>query len=308
MLCGKSTERVVRFGFDGLSTFGLFNKWKHDDVMRLLRALIASGFVDFPPGDFPTPVLTTLGARAMRSEDVIRMRVPRPKGASKKQVKQGSRRSRGTPRWGSVLPGSAPPTRRSSRRFACTARRWPAKRAFPAYVVAHDDTAGRDRRAPACDQSRFGNDPRHGAAVSPRRRPAAANRSGPFGHERGRAHQRTAGRERRTGPRRDDADQRRDAHARPGRPGARRLHECGRPGKSLTAGPRPHGRSPFNETNANARSALRSLGAFAGNPAFLSLLLFAVTVGTFFPAIHHDFHRVRRSGLHSEKRPPCGPA
>jgi ATP-dependent DNA helicase RecQ len=77
MLRGKSSERVVRFGFDGLSTFGLLAGESQDDVMRILRALLAAGFVDLTPGEYPMPILTSSGARVMRAEEEVRIRLPR---------------------------------------------------------------------------------------------------------------------------------------------------------------------------------------------------------------------------------------
>jgi ATP-dependent DNA helicase RecQ len=78
MLRGKSTDRVVRFGFDGLSTYGLMAQRSQEDVMRLLRAALAAGWIDLSGGDFPTPVLTVIGAKVMREEEPMRIRLPRP--------------------------------------------------------------------------------------------------------------------------------------------------------------------------------------------------------------------------------------
>ena len=76
MLRGKSTERVVRYGFDGLSTFGLLRTQSQDEIMRLLRALLAGGFIDLASGDYPTPTLTALGGRVMRAEEPVPFRLP----------------------------------------------------------------------------------------------------------------------------------------------------------------------------------------------------------------------------------------
>jgi ATP-dependent DNA helicase RecQ len=142
MLHGKPTERVVRFGFDGLSTFGLLAAQNHDDIMRLLRALIGAGFIDLSPGEYPIPVLTALGARVMRSEEPLRMRIPRAPGARPERAARGA--------------GGGKPRRRSGRRSAETepatadATLFEALRVHravtageagvPAYVVAHDST------------------------------------------------------------------------------------------------------------------------------------------------------------------------
>jgi ATP-dependent DNA helicase RecQ len=137
MLRGKSSDRVVRFGFDGLSTFGLLSPQNHDDVMRLLRALIGAGFVDLTPGDFPTPVLTALGARAMRSEEGLRMRIPRPLTTKTENRVKPSRRARAG-RKAETEPVAADATLFEALRVhrATVA----GEAGVPAYVVAHDNT------------------------------------------------------------------------------------------------------------------------------------------------------------------------
>jgi ATP-dependent DNA helicase RecQ len=135
MLCGKSSDRVVRFGFDGLSTFGLLAKQSHDDVMRLLRALLAAGFIDLTPGDYPMPFLTPVGARAMRSEEALRMRLPRPRGArterGKKRRSAGSERAEVEPSSGDAALFEALRVHRAT---------IAGEAGVPAYVVAHDST------------------------------------------------------------------------------------------------------------------------------------------------------------------------
>jgi ATP-dependent DNA helicase RecQ len=78
MLRGKSTDRVSRFGFDGLSTYGLMPDRSQEDVLRMLRAALAAGWIDLTGGEFPTPVLTAMGGKVMRAEEPLRIRLPRP--------------------------------------------------------------------------------------------------------------------------------------------------------------------------------------------------------------------------------------
>ena len=78
MLRGKATDRVMRFGFDGLSTFALMRERSQEEVLRLLRAALAAGWVDLTGGEFPIPVLTASGGRVMRAEEPVRIRLPRP--------------------------------------------------------------------------------------------------------------------------------------------------------------------------------------------------------------------------------------
>jgi ATP-dependent DNA helicase RecQ len=82
MLRGQKSERVARYGFDQLSTYGLLAAQTHDEIMRLMRALLAAGWIDLNSGEFPTPVLTASGAKVMRAEEPVRMRLPRAPAAS----------------------------------------------------------------------------------------------------------------------------------------------------------------------------------------------------------------------------------
>jgi ATP-dependent DNA helicase RecQ len=61
-----------------LSTFGLLRSRSQEDVMRLLRAALAAGWIDLSGGEFPIPVLTALGGKVMRAEEPVRIRLPRP--------------------------------------------------------------------------------------------------------------------------------------------------------------------------------------------------------------------------------------
>src|SRR5262249_32391985 len=53
MLAGERAPRVVRAGLDRLSTFGVLAGRTHEDVMAVLRVLLANGWIDLTPGDFP---------------------------------------------------------------------------------------------------------------------------------------------------------------------------------------------------------------------------------------------------------------
>ena len=98
MLRGKSSERVVKYGFDGLSTFGLLRTQSQDEIMRLLRALLAGGFIDLASGDYPTPTLTALGGRVMRAEAPVPFRLPRDQAGPNKIGATFARYADNTPR------------------------------------------------------------------------------------------------------------------------------------------------------------------------------------------------------------------
>ncbi len=58
MLVGERGGRVARAGLDRLSTFGVLAGRAPEDAMTVLRVLLANGWIDLTPGDFPVPVLT----------------------------------------------------------------------------------------------------------------------------------------------------------------------------------------------------------------------------------------------------------
>jgi len=137
MLRGQSSDRVVRFGFDGLSTFGLLAEHSHDDVMRLLRALVASGLVDLTAGEYPMPVLTTAGAGVMRGEAPVRLRMPRRQTlplATSKRAKSTPKRERATGKTLPVGDGTLFEALRVHRANIAS------EAGVPPFIVAHDRT------------------------------------------------------------------------------------------------------------------------------------------------------------------------
>jgi ATP-dependent DNA helicase RecQ len=131
MLRGVPGERVSRFGFDHLTTFGLLREMNQDEVMAALRAAVAAGYVDVTTGDFPVPFLTELGARVMRGEvpSAIRLHPITPR----------SPRARGRKTRAPREP--APPSSEARGRFDSLRElraRLAKDAAVPPYVIAHD--------------------------------------------------------------------------------------------------------------------------------------------------------------------------
>ena len=77
MLRGDRNERVASLRLDQLSTFGVLSGRSQAEVMAILRAVLAAGWIDLTTGDFPVPFLTDAGWRVMRGELVVRLRLPR---------------------------------------------------------------------------------------------------------------------------------------------------------------------------------------------------------------------------------------
>ena len=144
MLHGVDDERTRRFGFTGLSTFGLLRERSHPWVLDLLRGLLAAGWIDLTPTDHPVPYLTPQGDEVMRAKGPVRFALPvdgakRARGASAQALgprrkKSGSTRPPRSIRSTSTRAGA------SNRLRARIERRSRAPAGVPSYVVAFDRT------------------------------------------------------------------------------------------------------------------------------------------------------------------------
>ena len=79
MLRGDDNPRTRRFGFVGLTTFGLLREFPPEWVLALLRSLLAAGWIDLTANEHPVPVLTKAGAAVMRGEAPARLVLPTDK-------------------------------------------------------------------------------------------------------------------------------------------------------------------------------------------------------------------------------------
>ncbi len=126
MLRGERSDRVERFGFDQLSTFGLLKERPQSWVLALLRGMLAAGFIDLTATDHPVPILTADGGRVMRGEARARFRLP----------KETRKRDRPTRDRATKVEGGGAlfEALRAARAELAKLRK------VPPYVVAHDST------------------------------------------------------------------------------------------------------------------------------------------------------------------------
>ena len=132
MLKGIDSEKTRKFGFTGLSTFGLLKDRSPAWIVALLRALLAAGWIDLTTTDHPVPYLTRAGADVMK--EIVPARIMLPS-----EPKQGRSRSR-TPNPGRdsvVLDISLQPLFEKLRAHRAEVAK---KKGVPAYVVALDRT------------------------------------------------------------------------------------------------------------------------------------------------------------------------
>ena len=134
MLVGRSDPRVVRFGFDQLSTFALLKDEREDWVLALLRMLLAAGWIDLTPTEHPVPFVTREGWLILKSVEPVRALLPpreRP-------------RASGSPKPRAADAADAAGLEGEERGLFARLREHRAqlakKRGVPAYVIAQDRT------------------------------------------------------------------------------------------------------------------------------------------------------------------------
>ncbi len=136
MLAGERGPRVSRAGLDRLSTFGVLAGRSADDAMTVLRVLLANGWIDLTPSDYPVPVMTPLGWKLMAEDLPIRVRLPARSPAEPPPAPR-----RDTPAPTTVQDALARGMDRGLYDALCTHRAALARsRSVPAYVIAPNRT------------------------------------------------------------------------------------------------------------------------------------------------------------------------
>jgi len=132
MLRGTDSEKTRKFGFTGLSTFGLLRDRSQEMVVALLRVLLAPGHIDLTTTEHPVPFLTRAGAAVMKGEAPARVMLPAVRSASSRP-----RRSSSSVKVAPVLDAQAQPIFELLRAHRAEVAR---AKGVPAYVVALDRT------------------------------------------------------------------------------------------------------------------------------------------------------------------------
>jgi len=87
VLKGSKDKRVLEFGLDLLSTYGLLRSWAEREITDWLYWLVAEGFMRISDGEYPTVSLTTLALPVLEgSQQVYRRRITAVKQKSGEQT------------------------------------------------------------------------------------------------------------------------------------------------------------------------------------------------------------------------------
>jgi ATP-dependent DNA helicase RecQ len=146
VLEGKSTPQIAQNGHDALSTFGLLKDLSAAEIKGYIEQLVARGFLQRTPGDYPVLELTATGVAMLKgqvaAEDVVLCRQP------KASTRSRSRGGRGDAAMGRVERESWEGVDRHLFDALRALRLEIARgRGVPPYVVFHDSTLREMARA-----------------------------------------------------------------------------------------------------------------------------------------------------------------
>ncbi|HBB89085.1 MAG TPA: recombinase RecQ [Blastocatellia bacterium] len=72
-LRGSAAKNVMQAHLNELSTYGLLNDMRQDDILLYIDVLCAAGCLRVSPGEYPTVSITELGERVMREQERIQL-------------------------------------------------------------------------------------------------------------------------------------------------------------------------------------------------------------------------------------------
>jgi ATP-dependent DNA helicase RecQ len=140
ILLGKKTPRVLSYGHDSLSTFGIGGELTEGEWRGVVRQLLASGLLAVK-GDHGTLALTDLSGEVMRGERPVVFRrdppkVPAPPRSKRAAAGSGAGAAAGRPA-AAELPPEAEPVFERLRTWRTSVAK---ELGMPPYVIFHDAT------------------------------------------------------------------------------------------------------------------------------------------------------------------------
>jgi ATP-dependent DNA helicase RecQ len=141
ILLGKKTPRVLSYGHDSLSTFGIGGELTEGEWRGVVRQLLASGLLAVK-GDHGTLALTDLSGEVMRGERPVVFRrdppkVPAPPRARRAAAAASGSRAGPSGAGAAELPPEAEPVFERLRAWRTSVAK---ELGMPPYVIFHDAT------------------------------------------------------------------------------------------------------------------------------------------------------------------------
>ena len=136
ILLGKKTPRVLSYGHDSLSTFGIGGELAEGEWRGVVRQLLASGLLAVK-GDHGTLALTDLSGEVMRGERPLVFRRDPPKVPAPPRARRGAGAASGSRAGSAELPPEAEPVFERLRAWRTSVAK---ELGMPPYVIFHDAT------------------------------------------------------------------------------------------------------------------------------------------------------------------------
>ncbi|MEZ4325245.1 MAG: ATP-dependent DNA helicase RecQ [Polyangiales bacterium] len=142
MLAGKSSVKSKRWGFESLSTFGLFREEGLEWTIALLRRLVTAALVDLTSDEYPLLVLTPRGVSVMKGELPADVLLPSASAGRHTSRKRGGRDGAPASKASSAVDLDALDDTSRELFMALREERTALarERSVPPYVICHDRT------------------------------------------------------------------------------------------------------------------------------------------------------------------------
>jgi len=74
VLRGSSQRKVIQYGFDKLSTYGIMKNYSKEELSNFINTLIAHGYISLKEGEYPTVVLNPRSIKVLKGEEKVTLK------------------------------------------------------------------------------------------------------------------------------------------------------------------------------------------------------------------------------------------
>lgn len=74
VLRGSSQKKVIQYGFDKLSTYGIMKNYSKEELSNFINTLIAHGYISLKEGEYPTVVLNPRSIKVLKGEEKVTLK------------------------------------------------------------------------------------------------------------------------------------------------------------------------------------------------------------------------------------------
>ena len=71
VLRGSSQKKVLQYGFDKISTYGIMKNYSKEELSNFVNTLIAQGYISLKEGEYPTVMLNSNSVKILKGEEKV---------------------------------------------------------------------------------------------------------------------------------------------------------------------------------------------------------------------------------------------